>query len=131
MAKTIEEINNKIAQGKAIVLTAEEIIPLVKKQGTQKVSETVDVVTTGTFSPMCSSGAFLNIKQPRKKIKFGGGHVFLNDVPAYAGLAAADIYIGATALKESDPRNSRRRPGKFHYGGAHVIEDLIAEKKSP
>ena len=33
MAKSIEEINDKIRQGKAVVLTAEEIIPVVQKEG--------------------------------------------------------------------------------------------------
>ena len=129
MAKSIEEINDKIRQGKAVVLTAEEIIPVVQKEGVRHAAKMVDVVTTGTFSPMCSSGAFLNIRQPREKMKFGGGYASLNNVPAYAGLAAADIYIGATALAEDDPRNGKGHPGKFRYGGAHVIEDLIAGKK--
>ncbi len=59
--------------------------------------------------------------------KIGGGKVYLNDVPAYAGLAAVDFYLGATALPEEDPRNSVF-PGRFEYGGAHVIEDLVAGK---
>jgi uncharacterized protein (DUF39 family) len=33
MAKTIEEINEKIRQGKAVVCTAEEIIQVVKEKG--------------------------------------------------------------------------------------------------
>ena len=129
MAKTIEEINAKIRSGKAVVFTAEEIIHVVKKKGVRQTAQEVDVVTTGTFSPMCSSGAFFNIKQPKEKMKIGGGFATLNNVPAYAGLAAADVYIGATALPENDPRNSNGRPGKFRYGGAHVIEDLVAGKK--
>ncbi len=129
MAKTIEEINSKIQSGTVVVLTAEEIIDVIKKKGSKQTAREVDVVTTGTFSPMCSSGAFLNIKQPKEKMKLGGGFATLNEVPAYAGLAAADVYVGATALPEGDPRNSNDRPGKFRYGGAHVIEDLIAGKK--
>ncbi|MFC1488399.1 homocysteine biosynthesis protein [Thermodesulfobacteriota bacterium] len=129
MAKTIEEINKKIGSGKAVVFTAEEIIDVVQKKGSKKAAQEVDVVTTGTFAPMCSSGAFLNIKQPKDKMKIGGGFATLNGVPAYAGLAAADIYIGATALTDGDPRNGNGRPGKFRYGGAHVIEDLVAGKK--
>lgn len=129
MAKTIEEINAKIRSGTAVVLTAEEIIDVVKQKGTKQTARDVDVVTTGTFAPMCSSGAFFNIKQAGDKMKIGGGFATINDVPAYAGLAAADIYIGATALPEGDPRNSNGRPGKFRYGGAHVIEDLVAGKK--
>lgn len=129
MTKTIAEINSKIKEGKAVVFTAEEIIDAVRSKGTKQVAKEVDVVTTGTFSPMCSSGAFFNIKQLSDKMKIGGGFATLNGVPAYAGLAAADIYIGATAIPDNDPRNSNGRPGKFRYGGAHVIEELVGGNK--
>ncbi len=129
MNRTIRQINEKIRSGTAVVLTAEEVIAAVKKNGPAKTAQKVDVVTTGTFSPMCSSGAFFNISQGREKMKFGGGVVTLNHVPAYAGLAAADIYLGATALPGKDPRNGNGRPGKFRYGGAHVIEALVAGEK--
>ena len=129
MKRTIEEINEKIRSGSVVVLTAEEIIGVVREKGIQKATREVDVVTTGTFSPMCSSGAFFNVKQPKEKMKLGGGWVTLNGVPAYAGLAAADIFLGATALTENDPRNNNGRPGAFRYGGAHVIEDLVSGKK--
>jgi len=127
MAKTIQEINSKIKQGRAVVVTAEEIIEIVKHEGVKTAAEKVDVVTTGTFGPMCSSGAYFNIGQAKPKIKLGGGHAFLNDVPAYAGFAAVDLYVGATALPEHDPRN-QVYPGRFTYGGAQVIEDLVAGK---
>lgn len=129
MLRTIEEINDKIRTGSVVVVTAEEIIGLAREKGIKKAARDVDVVTTGTFSPMCSSGAFFNIKQPKEKMKIGGGWITLNGVPAYAGLAAADVYIGATALPDGDPRNNNGRPGKFRYGGAHVIEDLVSGKK--
>jgi len=129
MGKTIEEINEKIRKGSAVVFTAEEIIDVVREKGTKRASREVDVVTTGTFSPMCSSGAFINLRQEKQKMKLGGGYATLNDVPAYAGLAAADIYLGATALPEGDPRNNNGRPGRFRYGGAHVIEELAQGKK--
>jgi uncharacterized protein (DUF39 family) len=54
--------------------------------------------------------------------------VSLNGVPGYAGLAAVDVYIGATAPAEDDPLN-RVHPGQFKYGGGHVIHDLVAGKK--
>ncbi len=127
MAKTIKEINEKIREGKAVVVTAEEIIDLVKEKGTKKVAQEVDVVTTGTFGPMCSSGAYFNIGHTKPRIKLGGGRVYLNDVLAYAGFAAVDILIGANALPDDDPRN-RVHPGEFNYGGGHVIEELVAGK---
>ncbi len=127
MAKTIEEINQKIRSGKAVVFTAEEIIGVVKEHGLTKAAAMVDVVTTGTFGPMCSSGAYFNIGHSKPRIKLGGGKVSLNDVPAYAGFAAADVMIGANALPDDDPRN-RFHPGEFNYGGGHVIEELVAGK---
>jgi len=113
--KTYEEINEKIRAGKAVVLTAEEVVALGKEKGVKHVAETVDVVTTGTFGPMCSSGAFLNFGHSDPPIKMA--KVWLNDVPVFAGLAAVDSYVGATELSETVG---------FDYGGGHVIEDLIA-----
>jgi len=128
MPKTIEEINARIRSGQVVVITAEEAVALVKKEGPAKAARQVDVVTTGTFAPMCSSGALLNVKQSIPRMKFGGGWVTLNEVPAYAGLAAADIYLGANALPEDAPKN-RLYPGLFQYGGAHVICELVAGGK--
>jgi len=127
MAKTIKEINERIKKGEAVVVTAEEIIDIVEKEGLKKAAQRVDVVTTGTFGPMCSSGAYLNIGHATPKIKIGGGRAYLNDVPVYTGLAAVDVYIGATALPDDDPRN-KAFPGEFKYGGGDVIEDLVAGK---
>jgi len=123
--KTIAEINEKIKKGQAVVVTAEEILGVVKEKGIQKAAREVDVVTTGTFGPMCSSGAYLNIGHTSPRIKLGGGRVYLNDVPAYTGFAAVDVIIGCTALPDDDPRN-RVHPGEFLYGGGHVIEELVA-----
>ena len=127
MAKTIAEINEKIRKGQAVVVTAEEVIDIINKKGTEKTAQEVDVVTTGTFGPMCSSGAYLNLGHSRPRIKVGGGSVYLNDVPAYAGFAAVDIFIGAAAIPDNDPRN-KIYPGEFNYGGGHVIEELVAGK---
>ncbi|GAH22249.1 unnamed protein product, partial [marine sediment metagenome] len=79
MSKTIAEINEKIRKGKAVVVDAEEIIDLVEEKGVKKASQEVDVVTTATFGPMCSSGAYLNIGHSKPKIKLGGGKVYLNN----------------------------------------------------
>lgn len=127
MAKTIKEINERIKRGEAIVVTAEEIIDLSKNKSKKDLAKEVDVVTTGTFGPMCSSGAYFNIGHAKPRIKIGGGQATLNNVPAYAGFAAVDIYLGATAVPDDDPRN-KIFPGEFRYGGAHVIEDLVSGK---
>ena len=125
--KTIEEINEKVRTGKVVVVTAEEMIEIVKDKGTKKASEQVDVVTTGTFGPMCSSGMFMNVGHSKPRIKIGGGKCLLNDIPAYCGLAAVDLYLGATAMPDDDPRN-KVYPGAFKYGGAHVIEEFVSGK---
>jgi len=125
MSKTIAEINDRIKKGKVVVVTAEEVIDVVKRDGIAKAAKDIDVVTTGTFSPMCSSGVFLNVGHSKPKIKLGGGKVYLNDVPVYAGIAAVDVFLGATALPDDDPKN-KIYPGEFRYGGGHVIEELVA-----
>lgn len=122
MGKTFEEINDKIRKKQAVVVTAEEMIGIVESEGAKAAAKKVDVVTTGTFGPMCSSGAVLNVGHTTPRMRMD--RVWLNDVPAYGGLAAVDLMIGATALPENDPAN-RVHPGPFKYGGGHVIEDLV------
>ncbi len=121
--KTYLDINNRIKSGEVVVVTAEEMIDIVKDEGPVEAARHVDVVTTGTFSPMCSSGAFINFGHSVPTIK--ASKVWLNNVPAYAGVAAVDCYIGATEPCEDDPLN-KVYPGEFNYGGGHVIQDLLA-----
>ena len=108
------------------MLTAEEIIERVKKDGPVETARQVDVVTTGTFAPMCSSGALINFGHAVPGIK--ASQVWLNNVPAYGGLAAVDTFIGATEPCADDPLN-KVYPGEFNYGGGHVIQDLLDGKK--
>ncbi|HEY9059020.1 MAG TPA: homocysteine biosynthesis protein [Pseudobacteroides sp.] len=115
--KSFDEINEKIRAGKAVVVTADEIIDIVEEKGLKQAAKEIDVVTTATFGPMCSSGMFINFGHSDPPIRMG--KVWLNDVPAYAGIAAVDAYIGATELSETKG---------MEYGGAHVIEDLISGK---
>ncbi len=124
--KTYQEINEKIRSGAVVVVTAEEMIDIVRENGAVEAARAVDVVTTGTFAPMCSSGAVINFGHSTPTIK--ASKVWLNNVPAYAGLAAVDCYLGATEPCEDDPLN-KVYPGEFNYGGGHVIEDLLAGKK--
>ena len=114
--KTYQEINQKIRNGEAVVLTAEEVSKLSEKLSPAEIVEKVDVVTTATFGPMCSSGAFINFGHADPPIRME--EVTLNDVPVMAGLAAVDSYIGAASESKYDNK----------YGGANVIEDLIAGK---
>ncbi|WKY45464.1 homocysteine biosynthesis protein [Eubacteriaceae bacterium ES2] len=117
MAKSYAQINEKIKNGDAVVVTAEEVIEIVAERGIKEAADFVDVVTTATFGPMCSSGAFLNFGHSDPPIRMG--QIMLNNVEAYGGLAAVDTYLGAT-----QPSTDLG----IDYGGAHVIEDLIAGK---
>jgi uncharacterized protein (DUF39 family) len=123
--RSIDEINAKIRKGRAVVVTADEMVDIVSDQGPKKAYEQVDVVTTGTFGTMCSSGAFINFGHTKPKIK--ASKTWFNQVEAYAGIAAVDCFLGAAQVKDNDPLNLVH-PGRFAYGGGHVIEDLIAGK---
>ncbi len=93
------------------------MIKFVESNGLETAAKEVDVVTTGTFGAMCSSGAFFNFGHSDPPIKME--HLWLNDVHAYHGNAAVDCYLGVTRM--ASPRN-------FEYGGGHVIEELLAGK---
>ena len=118
MEKTIELINERIRDGNAVVVTAERMPEVVAELGEEGALAEVDVVTTGTFGAMCSTGAFLNFGHADPPIRME--RVWLNDVEAYAGIAAVDAYIGATQQSET----LRER-----YGGGDVIEDLISGRR--
>jgi uncharacterized protein (DUF39 family) len=118
MVKTYAEINEKIKKGKAVIFTAEEAIALAKEKGVKAVAKEVDVVTTATFGPMCSSGVFLNFGHSDPPVKMQ--KAWINDVPVYGGIAAVDVYLGATEISEA---------AGIKYGGAHVIEDLVSGRE--
>ena len=121
--KTYDEINKKIEAKKAVVMTAHEIMDYVDKKGLDAAAKEVDVVTTATFGPMCSSGCFLNFGHSKPKIRIT--EAWIDDVLAYSGIAAVDLFLGATQLRHNDPANMYF-PGEFRFGGGHVIEKLVA-----
>jgi len=114
MSKTVEEINRKILNRTVCVVTADRMPEIVEELGAERAASEVDVVTTGTFGAMCSSGAWLNFGHSDPPIKMT--RVWLNDVEAYAGVAAVDAYLGATQASQTLG---------MQYAGAHVIEDLL------
>ena len=116
--RSTAEINDKIRKGDVQVLTAEEMKKLVESSDVEVAFKEVDVVTTGTFGAMCSSGAVINLGHSNPPIKIQ--NAWINDVPICHPGAAVDLYIGATAMSETKP---------FEYGGGHVIEDLISGKE--
>jgi uncharacterized protein (DUF39 family) len=116
--RSVEEINEKIRKGDVQVLTAEEMKKLVESSSVEVAYKEVDVVTTGTFGAMCSSGAVINLGHSDPPIKID--HAWMNDVEVCHPGAAVDLFIGATNMSTKDP---------FEYGGGHVIQDLVAGKE--
>lgn len=91
---------------------------LIESRGIQVAFKEVDVVTTGTFGAMCSSGAVINLGHADPPIKID--KAWINDVPICHPGAAVDLFIGATMMSEIET---------FEYGGGHIIEDLISGKE--
>ena len=134
--RTIAEINDKIQHQTAVVWTVEELKARVQAVGVSQVAKEVDVITTGTFEPMESSGAILNLGHPDPPIKIR--QCWLDGVLAYAGFGAVDLYLGASQMVEysgvwdvsdgDEGRDMRLRSPARERGGGHVIADLIAGK---
>jgi uncharacterized protein (DUF39 family) len=119
--RTIAEINKKINQKRAVVWTVEELKTRVAEIGVTKAAKEVDVITTGTFEPMESSGGIINLGHTDPPIKIR--RCWIDGVPAYSGFGAVDLYLGAScAVEAMDGEELRER------GGGHVIQDLIAGK---
>ncbi len=122
--RTIADINDKISHQRAVVCTVEELKARVADVGVTQAAKEVDVITTGTFEPMESSGAIINLGHTDPPIKIR--HCWLDGVSAYSGFGAVDLYLGATQVSESaDGEEMRER------GGGHVIANLIAGKPVP
>ncbi len=126
--RTVAQINDKIQRRQAVVKTVEEVKAQVQEVGITKTAQEVDVVTTGTFEPMESSGAILNLGHTDPPIKIR--QCWLDGVLAYSGFGAVDLYLGATQVNDysgttdaTEPEESRER------GGGHVIADLVAGKQ--
>lgn len=117
MTKSYDEIRKRTMDGDVVVMTAQEFKVYVKANGVKKAAKEVDIVTTGTFGAMCSSGAYFNFGHSDPPIKMQ--KVWMDGIPAYAGLAAVDAYLGATELDDTN---------NMMHGGAHVIEDLVRGK---
>ncbi|PSB14213.1 hypothetical protein C7B61_15130 [filamentous cyanobacterium CCP1] len=125
--RSIAEINDKIQRQQAVVMTAEELKARVQEVGITQTAKEVDVITTGTFEPMESSGAILNIGHTDPPINIR--QCWLDGVLAYSGFGAVDLYLGAAQPADyvgmgegADNLELKER------GGGHVIADLIAGK---
>src|SRR5512139_3572363 len=116
--KTIEQINEKIANKEAIILTAAELKSMVR-EGKEVTVDDVDVVTTGTFGVMSGTMAVMMVPVAEKCSFERADAIWLNGVPAQPGpcpnerLGVVDLVINGTS--HADDR----------YGGGHLFRDLV------
>ncbi|MHC1575956.1 MAG: homocysteine biosynthesis protein, partial [Methanosarcinaceae archaeon] len=85
MVRSIEDINERIIKGKAIVLTAQEVGELVENGDDDIILEDVDVVTTATRAVMSGTYAVLSFPVDAPFSFTRADQVFLNEVPAHVG----------------------------------------------
>ncbi|MEM9903406.1 MAG: homocysteine biosynthesis protein [Cyanobacteria bacterium P01_D01_bin.44] len=123
----IADINAKIRKQQATVWTIEEAKSRIAEMGVSAAAQAVDVVTTGTFEPMESSGAILNLGHTDPPIKIRECH--LDNVLAYAGFGAVDLYVGAGQMAETSREGLESE--EPYRGGGHVIADLVSGKAVP
>jgi len=126
--RTIAEINAKIRSGHAIVWTLAELKERLESLTVAEATQQVDVITTGTFEPMESSGAIINLGPTDPPLKLR--QCWLDGIPAYSGIGAVDLYLGAAQSVDLNPEGGEADTLR-ERGGGHVIADLIAGKAIP
>ncbi|MCA1904142.1 MAG: homocysteine biosynthesis protein [Cyanobacteria bacterium KgW148] len=123
MEQTIAAINDKIIARSVRVMTLTELQKRMATVGLEQVATEVDVITTGTFAPIESAGVFINLGHTDPPLRIRS--CWIDGVPAYSGMGAVDLFLGAT--QEGEPGEET----KTSYGGAHVIAKLIAGETLP
>lgn len=119
--KTIAEINEKLKDGSAVVMTAMEFKREVRRGRRFQVSD-VDVVTTGTRGVMSGTSAMLVVPLGEKVGGRPVREVWMNGVPCFPasipekGTGLVDMILYGTA--ESCDYRGR-------YGGGHVLRSLV------
>lgn len=120
MARSIAEINERIEQGKAVVLTAQEVCDRVKS-GEDLTLEDVDVVTTATRAIMSGTYAVLSFPVAEPYSFTRAERAWINGIPASIGpcpnerLGILDLMIFGTSHSRANP----------NYGGGHLFRDLV------
>jgi putative methanogenesis marker 16 metalloprotein len=120
--KTIQDINERIRRGEAVVYTAQELKEMVRN-GERITPDTVDAVTTGTCGIMSGTAAVLTIPVAEKGVFAKAQSVWINGVPAHPGpcpnesLGIVDLILYGTSYASPE------------YGGGQVFRDLVEGKE--
>ena len=121
--RSIEEINKKITNGEATVLTAEEVSKLVRA-GEEPKAEDVDVITTGTCGIMSGTAAIFHVPVAEPGSFKKAKNVLLNGVPGFPGpcpnewLGSVDMIVYGTSHSIYQDK----------YGGGFLFKDILSGK---
>ncbi len=122
--KTIGEINEKLQQGTAVVMTAMEFKALVREGKTPSISD-VDVVTTATRAVMSGTAAMLTLPLPEARPFTQISDLRINGVPCLTGFPSG-YKDGKVAVVLNGTQESVDNFGR--YGGGHVLRALVERK---
>ncbi|HOV51595.1 MAG TPA: methanogenesis marker 16 metalloprotein, partial [Methanothrix sp.] len=123
MPRSFSEIQRRIKQGNAVVLTSQEVCDLVALGGASRLKD-VDVVTTATRAVMSGTYAVLSFRVAEPGAFSRAERVWINGVAAQVGpcpnenLGVVDLIVFGTA------RSRDRRD----WGGGHLFRDLVERK---
>ena len=123
MVGSYPEILERIMQGEAVVITAQEVAELVLSGESSRLSE-VDVVTTATRAVMSGTYAVLSFPVAGPASFLRAKRVWINGIAAQVGpcpnenLGVLDLVVLGTAHSQSRP----------NYGGGHLFRDLVERK---
>ncbi len=120
MAQTIHEIQEKIDNGNAEVLTASEIKQMLDNDE-EITTDDVDVVTTGTCGVMSGTSAILHLPVAEPGSFQKASKIYLNGIEAFPG-PCPNEWLGSVDLIVYGTNHSTTRK---HYGGGFLIHDLI------
>ena len=116
--KTINEIEEKIRNGSAVVYTAAEFKRLIR-EGAEVTAADVDVVTTGTWGVMSGTAAILSVPVAKPGTFERAERIWANGVPCMPGpcpnerLGIVDMIVSGTAHAGAG------------YGGGHLFRDIV------
>ncbi|MCC7568978.1 MAG: methanogenesis marker 16 metalloprotein [Candidatus Methanofastidiosa archaeon] len=120
--KTIQDINEKIRKGEAVVYTARELKEMIRN-GERVTTDTVDAVTTGTCGIMSGTAAILTVPVAEKGVFAKAESIWINGVAAHPGpcpnenLGIVDLILYGTSYASHE------------YGGGQIFRDLVAGKE--
>ena len=121
--RCVADINRKLAEGTAVVMTADELCRSVRS-GSNVAFRDVDIVTAATCGLMSGTYAVLSFPfcEPNRFVR--ASRLFLNGIEGYPG-PCPNERIGLIDAIVHGTRHSRDNP---RYGGGHLFRDIVAGK---